>query len=301
MCKIFVIFFLVLFIILFSSCSFDAEKVAGDGIDKPELLEEEEEIIEPNQEREEEVEILPESGEDEEESKENDYIVPTISLKIIEGPMHEEEGDICFYKVRAEVTGNPSPEIEFSRNDSNGNLVANTVQINLEKSENYTLTVIATNEAGKAEDSITLEWESQFPVQAREEYKNDFTLESIEGNQVSLSNYQGKTIVLNFWATWCPPCVAEIPDFVEIYNKYKDKGVQFIGVSLDSDISEIKSFVDKNGINYQILVDDGNVSDKWKITAIPTTFILGKNGDIIEEQVGMVNKDILTNLIDGSM
>src|SRR5450756_1594368 len=82
----------------------------------------------------------------------------------------------------------------------------------------------------------------------------DFTLLDLNNNKVSLSDFRGKVVVLNFWATWCPPCIAEAPDLVEVSNAYKDKGVQFIGVS-DDDVSALEKFVNDYGIEYPILLD----------------------------------------------
>lgn len=131
-------------------------------------------------------------------------------------------------------------------------------------------------------------------------YKNDFTLLDLDENKVSLSDFKGKVIVLNFWATWCPPCRAEIPSFVEVYNQYKNKGVQFVGVSVDTDLEYLSQFVEEYDINYPILVDGtlDNVSSKWGISAIPTTFILDKDGEILFKNIGMMVESQLIEAIE---
>jgi len=125
----------------------------------------------------------------------------------------------------------------------------------------------------------------------------NFTLTDLEGNPVSLSDFKGNIVVLNFWATWCPPCIEEIPDFVKVFNEFRDKDVQFIGVS-NEDISTLKRFAADYGINYPILVDDKNIMAIWGIRAIPTTFVFDRDGRIVFENVGMMTREQIRNVIE---
>ncbi|MCL5266504.1 MAG: TlpA family protein disulfide reductase [Bacteroidetes bacterium] len=110
----------------------------------------------------------------------------------------------------------------------------------------------------------------------------DFTLMSSDGKQVSLSDYKGKVVVVDFWATWCPPCKAEIPDFIKLYSQYKNDGFQMLGISVDQGgLKAVVPFMKQYGVNYPILLaSDQVVSAYGGIQGIPTTFVIDKHGKV---------------------
>ncbi len=138
-------------------------------------------------------------------------------------------------------------------------------------------------------------------VVAKKGEQVDFILPDLDGNTVDIKDYRGNIVVLNFWATWCPPCRAEIPDFIEVHDSYKDKNVVFFGISAD-DFNSLKGFSAEYGMPYQTLFDeDGEVHYAFRISAIPHTFILDKDGYEAFNQVGMMSKQQLADAIEGAM
>ncbi len=120
-----------------------------------------------------------------------------------------------------------------------------------------------------------------------------FSLPDTNGNIYSSAQLSGKPAVINFFATWCPPCKAEIPGFVEVYNKHRSKGFELVGISLDSDSRKsMPGFLMSNKIGYRILFGDLAVSRAYGgVSSIPTTFFVGKDGEIKNVHVGYMDKD----------
>jgi len=113
----------------------------------------------------------------------------------------------------------------------------------------------------------------------------DFTLVDLDGNEHTLSNYRGKVVIIDFWATYCPPCRLEIPHFIQFYNDYKDDGLMILGIGLDGE-TKLKPFSKEFGINYPILIGDRATAMNYDVRVIPVTFILNKKGGIKKKIIG---------------
>jgi peroxiredoxin len=133
----------------------------------------------------------------------------------------------------------------------------------------------------------------------------DFVLTDTQGNQVKLSDYRGKVVILDFWATWCPPCRKGIPDLIDLKKTFKDR-LTIIGISLDTDSkNEVVPFMKEYGINYKVVYGDNDVVQKYgNIQAIPTSFIIDQKGNIVTSFVGLQRietyKSYLNNLLNKS-
>jgi thiol-disulfide isomerase/thioredoxin len=122
----------------------------------------------------------------------------------------------------------------------------------------------------------------------------DFKLKDIEGKEVALSSFKGKVVLLNFWATWCGPCKAEIPGFVELQDKYKDK-LTIIGYSVDDTAELAKKYAAEYKMNYPILLGEGreDVQDAYgPIWGIPASFIISKDGKVCRKHMGIAPKAV---------
>jgi peroxiredoxin len=121
----------------------------------------------------------------------------------------------------------------------------------------------------------------------------EFELKDADGKTVRLSDYKGKVVLLDFWATWCGPCKIEIPWFIDFERRYKDKGFAVIGVSMDEEgWTAIKPFVSELAINYRILQgNDATAQLYGGVDALPTTFLIDREGKIAETHAGLAGKD----------
>ena len=115
----------------------------------------------------------------------------------------------------------------------------------------------------------------------------DITLKDLNGKTVSLSAVKGKVVLLNFFATWCPPCRAEMPALNKLYRTLKPRGLEVIGVSTDRSINDIKDFLEKNRVDFPILFDADRIAAKqYRVFSMPTTFLIDRKGMIVEKFYG---------------
>ncbi len=120
----------------------------------------------------------------------------------------------------------------------------------------------------------------------------EFTLETLDGKKMTLADLRGKVIVLNFWATWCTPCKVEMPWLIDFQKQYASQGVQIVGIAEDDSGKEkISAFAREMQVNYPILLDEGDVADKYgNIENLPTTFYISRTGTIVESASGIAGK-----------
>lgn len=122
----------------------------------------------------------------------------------------------------------------------------------------------------------------------------DFVLSDLQGHSVKLSDLRGKAVVLNFWATWCPPCKEEIPWFVELQKRYGAQGLQVVGVSMDDDGDQknVAKFAAENSINYPVLLGKEEVARQYGgIDYLPTTFYIDRQGVVMDRVFGQPGRD----------
>lgn len=155
-------------------------------------------------------------------------------------------------------------------------------------------------EKQEKENIETLDETAQVSMMSDVKKAADFNLKTLDGKNVKLSDYKGKIVIIDFWATWCPPCRKGVPDLISLQNEYKDNLV-VIGISLDQQntIKDLAPFIKQYGINYPVVLGTEKVvQDYGNIQAIPTSFVVDQKGFIVDTHVGLVSKSTYTDLIN---
>ncbi len=130
----------------------------------------------------------------------------------------------------------------------------------------------------------------------------DFTLPSVNGKKITLSDYRGKVVIIDFWATWCPPCRRGIPYLISLKSEYGSKGLEIIGISLDAITrgtqAQVIPFIKNYGINYPIVTGNMDIVQRFGgIRSIPTTFIVSKDGKILARYTGLAPKSTIEAVV----
>jgi peroxiredoxin len=155
-----------------------------------------------------------------------------------------------------------------------------------------TIAILAMLGTGKYLDRIRNRHTSALVGDVRGLPAPDFELNSLDGKRIKLSDYRGKAVLLNFWATWCSPCKVEMPWFVDLQKKYGDDGLVILGVAMDdSDTPKIAQFASEMGVNYPVLLGTDKVSEEYgDVEFLPTSFYIDREGRIVGKGTGLLGR-----------
>ncbi|HZR31095.1 MAG TPA: TlpA disulfide reductase family protein [Terriglobales bacterium] len=131
----------------------------------------------------------------------------------------------------------------------------------------------------------------------------DFSLETLDGQTLHLSDYRGKAVLLNFWATWCQPCKIEMPWFEELQRQYGPQGLQVVGIAMDdASKDEIAKFAKELGVNYPILVGKESVGDAYGgVQFLPSTFFIDRDGKIVDRVFGLKSRGEIEDSVKAAL
>jgi cytochrome c biogenesis protein CcmG/thiol:disulfide interchange protein DsbE len=137
----------------------------------------------------------------------------------------------------------------------------------------------------------------EVPIQQRP--ARDFTLDRFDGESLTLSDLQGKVVMVDFWASWCPPCRQEAPALAQVYREYQARGVEFVGVSIWDTEKDANSYIQRYGITYPNGLDEkGVVTIDYGVTGIPEKYFIARDGTVIKKFIGPMNEEKLRAILD---
>lgn len=128
----------------------------------------------------------------------------------------------------------------------------------------------------------------------------DFTLTDLQGNTWTLQNLKGKVVLVNFWATWCPPCRKEMPDLDALYKEFKDRGLIVLAIS-DEDAAKVRSYIQEHNVSYPILLDPGRkVNETFQVEGIPKSFVYDRTGKLAAQAIDMRTKRQFLEMLESA-
>ena len=130
----------------------------------------------------------------------------------------------------------------------------------------------------------------------------DFEIETFGGETIKLSDFEGKVVVLNFWASWCPPCRWEMPFFERMSQEYEDQDVVFLGVAISDTLENVRAFAEGVGVTYPNGLDEtGEIARDYSVVSLPTTFFIGKDGNVERRLSSAANEGVLKVFLRGQL
>lgn len=130
----------------------------------------------------------------------------------------------------------------------------------------------------------------------------DFALTDLDGNKVSLSDFRGQYVYLNFWASWCSPCKSEMPDIEKMHKEFKEEGLVVLAVDMGEGRAAVEEFIGSNGYTFRVLLDpDQSAAEKYGVTAIPASYFIDRDGNIAEKRVGALSEEQMRTIIQQMM
>ena len=138
------------------------------------------------------------------------------------------------------------------------------------------------------------------PVSTANYGKYNFTLATLDGKNIRLSDYAGKVVLVNIWAPWCGPCRLETPGFARLYRQYKSKGLEIIGVAVNTNESDVRSFMQSYGITWSVGIKD-DIARAYGTYGLPDTYLFRRDGSLAKQFIGFTKAEALSPILEGAL